>query len=245
MKEENGKLLATDGGQASAVLWLSAALPSHPRPAVEDQLRTDRQKAIHAKCPKGWLHDCLGEGLFSWGKIILVTIVIHTTSAQRETGTKNNTTKTSSLSGAPPTDGHGPGGWLRALLLNRLFCNNIPRPKPCLSPWLAGTLLPVPGAAPGTRHGGDGAPRPCCNTNRWLLHRAGEIQALSTHGIGGNVLQLFSLEISVRIAVMSAPSSRLPTWDHKHFVKFFLDFFLNPLLDCFCCLYGLTCTASL
>lgn len=30
--------------------------------------QTDRQKAIHAKCPKGWLCDCLGEGLFSWGK---------------------------------------------------------------------------------------------------------------------------------------------------------------------------------
>lgn len=71
MKEENGKLLATDGGQASAVLWLSAALPSHSKPAVEDppqDRQTDRQKAIHAKCPKGWLCDCLGEGLFSWGK---------------------------------------------------------------------------------------------------------------------------------------------------------------------------------
>lgn len=240
MKEENGKLLATEGGRASAVLWPSAALPSHPKPAVEDHLRTDRQKAIHAKRPKEWLHNCLGEGLFSWEKITPITIVIHTRSAQRETGTKNNTTKTVSLWRS--TDRRPqPSGWLRALLLNRLFCNNIPQPKPCLSPWLAGTL-PMPGAARGTRHGGDGAPRPCGNMNRWLLHRAGEIQALSTHGIGGNVLQLFSLEISIRIAVMSAPSSRLPSWDHKHFVNFF---FLNPLLDCFCCLYGWTCTASL
>lgn len=113
-----------------------------------------------------------------------------------------------------------PGADSELFFLIDFSATTYPGPKPCLSLWLAGTL-PVPGAARGTRHDGDGAPRPCCNTNRWLLHRAGEIQALSSHGIGGNVLQLFSLEISIRIAVMSAPSSRLPTWDHKHFVNFF------------------------
>lgn len=85
-----------------------------------------------------------------------------------------------------------------------------------VSGWLAPS--PCQGAARGGMHAtawmvphGQQRFLPSCSMNIQLLHREEEIQAPSTHGIGGNVLQLFSLEISICIVVMSGPTSRLPT----------------------------------
>lgn len=165
--------------------------------------------------------------------------MIHTANARHETSTKNNTSKMVSLRRPTAT---APGADSELLFLIDFSATTYPGPGPA-SPhgrvWLAGWHPPR--ARGDTHHG----VLPSCSTTARLLHREGEIQALSARGIGRNVLQLFSLEISIHIAVCLLLHPDYQPKITNTLLIFYFYFFLNPFLDCFCCFYGLTCTASL
>lgn len=143
----------------------TAPLPSHPKPMVEGHARLDRQKDSRAQRPRGRPHDCLGLASF-----LRENHPRNQHDSYRERTTWNRYQKQHFKDGLSTALGRptatAPECWLRALLLNRLFCNNIPQPKPCLSP------QPRLGAA--ARHAADGAPRaaaPSCSAHQRLLRR--------------------------------------------------------------------------
>lgn len=154
-------------GQHAKAVWPGLSLTPSPRARWETTLpQTDSRQPDSLGGPVGsptqrpglvcWPERAasrlFGAGSVLEGKITHVTIMIHSASARRENGTNNSTSKAA----AHRRNGHGPGCWLRALILNWLLCNNTARPKACSALQNATAWLGLPPAAPQQAEAGYG-----------------------------------------------------------------------------------------